>query len=133
MSIAPLTYPANPPGQAAEAASSMPLSVRGRAPMLLAGALLALILYAAFEHGAVATAPEARVQVAIAIVAALAAGAWLWSGTLRFSAPGLATVGIGLLAAFAVWSGISLLWSVSPDHTWLSLNRAITYVIVLCL
>jgi tetratricopeptide (TPR) repeat protein len=109
------------------------ISSAGRAPVALSVALLVLILYAAFEHGAIDAAAETRIEVAIAAVAALAVGAWLWSGTLRLAAPGLALAGIGLLSAFAVWSGISLIWSVSPDHTWTELNLAIAYVIVLCL
>ena len=92
-----------------------------------------LVLYAAFEHGAIDQAAETRIEVAIAAVAALAAGAWLWTGTLRLSAPRLALAGIGLLSASAVWSGITLIWSVSPDHTWTELNLTIAYVIVLCL
>ena len=104
-----------------------------RAPIVLATALLALVLYAAFDHGAIDTAAETRIEVAIAALAALALGAWLWSGTLRLSAPWLAFAGIGLLSAFAVWSGITMIWSVSPDHTWTELNLAIAYVIVLCL
>ena len=104
-----------------------------RAPIVLAAALLALVLYAAFDHGAIDAAAETRIEVAIAALAALALGAWLWSGTLRLSAPWLAFAGIGLLSAFAVWSGITMIWSVSPDHTWTELNLAIAYVIVLCL
>jgi len=63
----------------------------------------------------------------------VAGGAWLWSGTLRFSAPRRAVAGIGLLSAFALWSAVTLLWSVAPDNTWLELNRVLTYVIVLVL
>jgi hypothetical protein len=104
-----------------------------RAPSALAAALLVLLLYAAFSHGAATAADGARLDVALAMVAALAGGAWLWTGTLRLSAPGSAFVGAGLLGAFAIWSGITLLWSVAPDHTWLELNRALAYVVVLFL
>jgi hypothetical protein len=104
-----------------------------RVPAILTGALLLVILYAAFEHGAVALPAEARLQVAIAALAAAAGGTWLWTGTLRLAAPRLAIAGIVLLAAFACWNGITLLWSVAPNQTWLELNRAITYVVTLCL
>lgn len=100
---------------------------------MLAAALLALVLYAAFSHGAVGSPAEARLQVVLAGIAAVAGGAWLWSGTLRFSAPRRAVAGIGLLSAFALWSAVTLLWSVAPDNTWLELNRVLTYVIVLVL
>jgi hypothetical protein len=104
-----------------------------RFPLAITAALLVVILYAAFEHGAVTLPAEARLQVAIAALAAAAGGAWLWTGTLRLAAPRIALIGTALLAAFACWSGITLFWSVAPDQTWIELNRAITYVIVLCL
>src|SRR5947209_4528740 len=87
-----------------------------RAPAALGGALVALVLYAAFAHGAAGGAAEARLQVAIPIVAALAAAAWLWSGTLRLAAPRMAVAGIALLTIFAAWSGLSVMWSVAPDQ-----------------
>ncbi len=91
------------------------------------------MLYAAFSHGAVSNTTDTRIQVAVAVVAAIAGAIGLWSGALVFHAPRLALAGVGLLAAFAAWSGFSVLWSVAPDQTWIELNRAITYVIVLCL
>jgi O-antigen ligase/polysaccharide polymerase Wzy-like membrane protein len=97
----------------------------------LAAALLGLCLYAAFAHGAVAAGDEERLQLAIAVVAAVSAVAWLWSGTLAIAAPVAGWIALGLLAAFAFWSGLTLLWSVAPDQTWIECNRAITYVIVL--
>jgi hypothetical protein len=106
---------------------------RVRSAFALTAALLVLILYAAFEHGAVSLPAEARLQVAIAALAGAASGAWLWSGTVRLAAPRLALAGTALLAAFACWSGITVFWSVAADQTWIELNRAITYVIVLCL
>jgi hypothetical protein len=104
-----------------------------RLPSLLTGALLAVVLYAALEHGAVTLPAEARLQVAIAALAAAAGGAWLWTGTLRLAAPRVAIVGTALLAGFACWSGITVLWSVAPNQTWIELNRAITYVLTLCI
>ncbi|HUO69637.1 MAG TPA: O-antigen ligase family protein [Solirubrobacteraceae bacterium] len=101
------------------------------APGALAAALIAAIVYAAFAHGAVSSPAEPRLQVGLAAIAALAAAAWLWTGTLRLAAPRLAIAGVALLAGFAVWSGISLLWSIAPDETWIELNRTISYVLVL--
>jgi len=69
--------------------------------------------------------------MAIAVLAAAGLLAWLWSGTLRLAAPRSALVGVGLLAAFAGWSAISILWSVAPNQTWLELNQLITYLLVL--
>jgi hypothetical protein len=119
------------PGSPTEAAAGGE-AARARIPALLTTALLLVVLYAAFEHGAVALGVEARIQVVIAALAAAAGAAWLWTGTLRLRAPRLAVAGTALLAAFACWSGITLAWSVAPNQTWIELNRAITYVITLC-
>jgi hypothetical protein len=102
-----------------------------RPPVLLAAVLLVVLAYAAFAHGAVQSPTEPRLQVAIAAIVAAAGASWLWSGTLRISAPALAVTGAGMLAAFVVWSGVTVLWSVAPDRTWIEFNRALTYVIVL--
>jgi len=104
-----------------------------RAPSALIVALLLLLLYAAFAHGADSDPAEARVQVGLSALGALAGVAWLWSGTIRVAARSAALAGIALLTAFAVWSAITLLWSVAPDQTWLELNRDLAYVIVLAL
>lgn len=90
--------------------------------------LLALIAYAAFAQGATSIGDQARVQTAAAIALTIAAAVWLWHGSLPLSAPRLAWLGLGLLAAFAAWSGITLAWSVTPDRTLLEANRAITYL-----
>jgi hypothetical protein len=95
--------------------------------------LLLVLLYAAFDHGAASVAAGARVQAIVAAIAAVACGGLLWTGTLRFAAPRVAIVAVGLFVAFACWSGISVGWSVAPEQTWLELNRAITYVLVLAL
>jgi hypothetical protein len=104
-----------------------------RAPGALIVGLLLVVLYAAFAHGANTDPAEARVQIGLSALAAIAGAAWLWSGAIRVGARARALAGAGLLAAFAVWNGISLLWSVAPNQTWLELNREISYVLVLVL
>jgi tetratricopeptide (TPR) repeat protein len=106
---------------------------RGRAPGALMIALLVLVLYAAFAHGADSDPAEARVQVGLSLIAALAGIGWLWTGTLRFRAQTWALAGVSLLLAFAVWSAITLLWSIAPNQTWLEFNRDLAYVLVLAL
>jgi hypothetical protein len=132
MSTAEVVHPSpRLPGETTELDSQR---VRGLSlPVAVAAALLALILYAVFDHGAVALPVEARIQVVVAAVAAVAGAGWLWTGTIRLAAPRLAIAGGVLLTAFAVWSGVTVLWSVAPDQTWIELNRALAYVIVLCL
>lgn len=95
--------------------------------------LLALIAYAAFDHGATSLAAQARVQVAAAVALLAAATVWLWRGEGLPRAPRSAWLGLGLLAGFAVWTGVTLAWSVAPDRTWVELNRAIVYVLVVVL
>jgi len=104
-----------------------------RASSLLIVALLLLVLYAAFAHGARSDPAEARVQVGLSVLAAIAGVAWLWSGTVRIAARPVALAGMALLTAFAFWNGVTLLWSVAPDQTWLEFNRDLSYVIVLAL
>ena len=102
------------------------------APRAVAVALLFLVLYAAFDHGAVALSVDARLEVGVAVIALFAASAWLVSGTIRVSASRAAVAGAALLAVFACWCGVTVVWSVAPDQTWIELNRAIAYVLVLC-
>jgi hypothetical protein len=127
------TLPLAPPGPVPRPAVAAGPTGAGRAPAALAVALLALTLYAAFAHGSVTLSTGARIQVVVATIVVLAGVAGIWYGSLRFAAPRLAFAGVGLLTAFAVWSGVTLAWSVAPDQTWLELNRALLYVLVLCL
>jgi hypothetical protein len=125
LGLRPATAPSERRGTRSEAAS--------RAPAVLAAALLLVCLYAAFDHGAVGAAGDERVQLWLAVVATVAAAASLWNGTLRLRAPAIVWTAVGLLAAFAVWSAVSLAWSVAPDQTWAECNRAITYALALVL
>jgi O-Antigen ligase len=110
----------------------MPASTRRAGPLLLV-ALLAASAYAAFAHGATGPPTETRVQVALALLLALAVAAWLWDGGLLVHATGLGWLGVLVLAAFAAWTGTTVLWSISPDSTWTELNRVIGYLLVLLL
>src|SRR5947209_4307230 len=131
MSTAPLTRGHATISGALEAARSR---VRSSTIGVLVGlGMLVVILYAAFAHGAVSRPEETRVEVAVAALAGLAAFGWLWLGTIRLSMTRLALVGVSLLAAFAVWSGLSILWSVAPDQSWIELNRVVSYALVICI
>jgi hypothetical protein len=119
------------PSTAAPAARPVgELDPRGKAAAAwLLGGLCALCAYAAFWHGATDLPAETRLQVAGAVVALLGVVAWL-TGLAPPRVPRLTLVGIGLLFGFAVWTGLSLLWSVAPDNTWVELNRSIDYLLV---
>src|SRR4051812_4227353 len=116
-----VTQPAAAPAAAPPAAAPP----APRAPAVLAVALLAACAYAAFASGATRLVDEARLDAGLAVVALAAAAAWLSPRTSRAGWTALA-----LLAAFAVWCGISLAWSVLPDATWTETNRAIAYAVV---
>lgn len=101
--------------------------------ILLVGALLLEVTYAAFAHGATHVQSEGPLQAALALTLVVAAAVWLWHGGLALSAPRAAWVAVALLSALAVWTGITLAWSLAPDRTWVELNRAIAYVVVVLL
>lgn len=87
---------------------------RPAAPVALAVALVAACLYAAFAHGAVASADEERLQLALAVISLAGAVAWC-RGRLSLRAPGRVWAALGLLAAFAFCSGVTVIWSVAPE------------------
>ena len=103
-----------------------------RAPLLLAAGLAFALFYAAFASGAIRIPDESRLQLIVAAVALPTLAATLF-GALRFRASGRAVAGVGLLAGFAVWSALTITWSVAPDETWLEVNRAIAYTLVAAL
>jgi tetratricopeptide (TPR) repeat protein len=119
--------------RASEPAAVGARSRTARPAAALVGFLVLLTGYAAFAHGSTSLQGQARVQVAVAAALVIAAAIWLWHGALPLSASRTAWIGVGLLALFALWSGLSLAWSVAGDRTWLELNRAITYALVVLL
>ena len=69
-------------------------------------------------------------QLALALLAAVAATAWLGPRAIRPRPQPLALAGLVALLLFAAWTGASLIWSVAPDRTWSELNRALAYALV---
>jgi len=127
-----VTTPASP--RVATSVNAPPARARTpRSGIALVVALVAVCAYAVFAHGAVGLPEEPRLQIAVAFVAIGAAVGWLFSRTLRLSTPAEAWVGVGLLAGFAVWCGVTLLWSVAPERTWAQLNRGVAYTLVVVL
>jgi hypothetical protein len=96
-------------------------------------ALVAACTYAVFAHGAAGLPSEPRLQVGIALVSIGTAVGWLFSRSLSLRAPAEAWIAVGLLAGFALWCALSLLWSVAPDDTWMGVNRALAYTLVVVL
>ena len=93
-------------------------------------ALVAACTYAVFAHGGVGLPEEPRLQIGVALVSIGAAIGWLFSRTLSLRASTEAWIGVGLLFGFAVWCGVTLLWSVAPDDTWAQVNRGVAYTLV---
>jgi tetratricopeptide (TPR) repeat protein len=69
-----------------------------------------------------------------AVLAAAAGIAAAVTGAIPRPALGRAGVAlVGLLAGLAVWIGLTVVWSIGPDRSWDSFNRAVVYVSVLAL
>jgi hypothetical protein len=133
MSTAPLTRIGRRPSD--QTASEF---VRGArhgfcAPGFTAAAVILVVLYAAFAHGAVSLASSTRIELTTCAVAVVGAVAWLGTGALSLAPPQAAWWGVGLLTVFAGWSAATVLWSVAPDRTWIEFNRDLTYVLVVVL
>src|SRR5437763_7953356 len=90
----------------------------GRAPATLGLALGIAIIYAAFANGAVGLADESRLQVFVAAIAMPAVAALLFGRGLVARLPRRSWIGLALLAGFAAWCGLSILWSIAPDESW---------------
>ena len=104
-----------------------------RSGVALLAAMVAVCAYAVFAHGAVGLPEEPRLQIGLAFAGVGAAIGLLLTRTLSLRAPAEVWIGVGLLAGFAVWCGITLLWSVAPERTWAHINRAVAYTLVLVL
>jgi tetratricopeptide (TPR) repeat protein len=62
------------------------------------------------------------------LVVAVAVGGSLLGALPRSGAGRSGTLVVALLFGLAVWSGISILWSIEPDRSWAYLNRELVYV-----
>jgi O-antigen ligase len=109
-----------------------PAATQPRRGTILALALLAACAYAAFAHGAVRIPDETWLQVGLDVAALLAAAAWL-SRREALQTTREGWLGIALLTGFGVWCAITLLWSVTPDESWLEANRSLAYALVVVL
>ncbi len=66
--------------------------------------------------------------VAVALLCGVAVWVWFLRRTSR--PPILFLLALGVFAAFAVWAGLSVLWSFGPDLTWVSFNLTAFYLAV---
>lgn len=117
------------------ASTRPPAAVRRRpahASVLAAGLVLAAS-YAAFASGATRYPQETRLQVLLVLVALGAGVSWAAGAGIRWRVSRPAALGLAGFAGVAAWSSLSLLWSITPDQTWLEANRAIAYALVVAL
>jgi hypothetical protein len=117
--------PARPQAAATTTSSTGP----SRAGQRLLIGLVALCAYAAFARGATDLGSETRLQVLLTALAVAAAVAWLGVAAPAPSIGHKAGLAIALLTGFAVWCGLSLLWSVAPANTWVEVNRTVEYAL----
>ena len=66
----------------------------------------------------------------VAVALLCAAAVWVWFLRRSTRPPILFLGALGVFAAFAVWAGLSVLWSVGPDLTWVSFNLTAFYLAV---
>ncbi len=55
--------------------------------------------------------------------------AWLWLAPRSLPVPRLYVFGLAAFAAFAVWEGLSVIWSIGPDLSWIAFDYAALYVL----
>ena len=66
----------------------------------------------------------------IAVVVLCAAAVWVWFLRRSSRPPALFLAALGVFAAFTAWSGVSVLWSLGPDLTWVSFDLTAFYLAV---
>jgi O-antigen ligase len=91
----------------------------------LVGAALAGALFAGDGSDTGGILPVGGVAVA------LLAGAFLAVGVGRLSSPRLGRSGavlVGAAVAVALWTGVTMAWSIVPDRTWDSFNKSVAYI-----
>ena len=89
---------------------------------------LALAAVAAFSFLSGGYVLGRNTPVAVALLCASAV--WVWFLRRSTRPPVVFLVALAVFAAFAVWSGLSVLWSLGPDLTWVSFNLAAFYLAV---
>lgn len=117
-------------GSTAALAHQRRLSARLKAPALAAWTLaFALVAYLALSNGGYDTIVRSQVGIAVWWIVLLGA----LSGILpaRFGRAGWAA--IGLLAGFALWTGLATSWSESAERSTIELGRVAMYLGVLVL
>jgi hypothetical protein len=118
------------PGSADAVAQTRRLTARLDAPAIAAWTLaFAVVAYLALSNGGYDTVVRSQVGVAVWWIVLLGALAGILPG--RIGRAGW--VAIGLLAGFALWTGLATGWSESAERSTIELGRIATYLGVLVL
>ncbi len=128
MAVATPAHPrAGKPAHAAPGAEARaPTPPAARALLV---AFTASLVYACFASGATALPQESWLELALAVIATVAAGVWLYGSGIALRASPLGIAGIGLLVLFAAWAAASIAYSVAPDRSWAEVNRVIAFAL----
>jgi O-antigen ligase len=106
------------------------LAARADAPAIAAWTLaFAVVVYLALSNGGYDTVVRSQVGVAVWWIVLLGALAGILPGRIGR----VGWVAIGLLAAFALWTGLATGWSESAERSTIELGRVATYLGVLVL
>ena len=106
---------------------------RAPAGALAASALAAVVLVWALFFGGGSSDLEVTWLGVAAVASAAVLAAVTAAGRLRV--PDVGRSGAALLvalAAFALWNGVTIAWSIQPDRTWSYTNRGLVYLAFAC-
>jgi tetratricopeptide (TPR) repeat protein len=123
---------ASPDGSAAAPTSLV--SLRRPGPPALVGAAAAGLGAVAVLFGeGPSDARLALIGLAVWAAAGIAFAAVAWGALPRPALAADGLVAVLFFAAWVVWGGVTLLWSIEPDRSWDVLNRGLVYLAALAL
>jgi hypothetical protein len=107
--------------------AGQPDTVSGAGAAAVAAAAGAVSFCALFFSGGFSDAPLVWIGGLALLLAALSAAAVVLRALPAPGLDGPATLFLGCLFGLAVWVGLTMLWSTSPDTTWAYTNRTLVY------
>ncbi len=93
-------------------------------PALPAAATLVLVVILSFRAGGYIVDSATPFVVAWLVVMA----AWVLAARPALRPPLAVLIALGALGGLALWTGLSIIWSVGPDLSWIAFNYAALYV-----
>jgi len=95
-------------------------------PFAPTAVVLAVIVVLSFLSGGYIFSRTAPLVLLLVPLAA----AWVWLAPRRLTIDRVALVALSAFAAFALWEGASITWSIGPDLSWLAFDLTAFYVVV---